>query len=195
MAAEKHYLNVLTTCAAKRDPKYVGLGTAGIRERNAWRTALATSSLMQVRGGACRRLIGAAEVSESDVPADLVEIAVEGKKVDAGGTLETASRLVHHVDDLAGDSVDAVAAGEAEGNVGVHASVLTVAECESRSSQLKLLTDRFSRTSDSARAYSPSKSGSARGEAMVATAKARVLKMENFMLSLLRWCRESWVNL
>lgn len=101
-----------TSQAADRHAVVLASDWLWVREGESWWASSATGSLVDVSGGVGWRLVLSADVVETDVVADGVELAVDTEVVEADGAWETTSWLVVHADNLAWNSLDAVGAGE-----------------------------------------------------------------------------------
>jgi len=89
----------------------------GVGEGDSRRTRSSLCGLVDVGGSGGGRAVLATEAVELDVVADQVEVGVDADLVETGCTGETASGG-GAVDDLSGDSLDFVVAGEGEGGTG-----------------------------------------------------------------------------
>lgn len=86
-----------------------------VGECKSWWAGHALDTSVNVRCGASGREVFATDVVEADVVADGLELRVDAKVVESHGARETAGEGVVRVDDLTGNSLHSVGAGEWDG--------------------------------------------------------------------------------
>lgn len=86
-----------------------------VGECKSWWAGHALDTSVNVRCGASGREVLATDVVEADVVADGLELRVDAKVVESHGARETAGEGVVRVDDLTGNSLHSVGAGEWDG--------------------------------------------------------------------------------
>lgn len=86
-----------------------------VGECKSWWAGHALDTSVNVRCGASGREVFATDVVETDVVADGLELRVDAKVVESHGARETAGEGVVRVDDLTGNSLHSVGAGEWDG--------------------------------------------------------------------------------